>query len=83
MAASLHRGNRLSGPSGSVIILCLTTSLGYDAIQNTCADSPPAQKLTAGVDRFVCFCNARVKTSYEPHQKQKNVRNSSVAESPW
>jgi hypothetical protein len=35
---------------------CLTTSDGYEKIQNICADSPPAQKLTAGSDRGVyCF----------------------------
>lgn len=28
LAASLHRGNRLPSPSGSVIMRCLTTSLG-------------------------------------------------------
>ena len=61
---------------------CFTTSLGYDVIQKICADNPPAQKLTAGVDRFVLFCSNLVKTSYDPHQKQKNVRKRSVAERP-
>lgn len=32
---------------------CFTTSDGYDVIQKICAERPPAQKLTAGVESEV------------------------------
>lgn len=63
LAASLQVRNLLSGPSESVMMRCFTTSLGYDVIQKTCADKPPAQKLTAGAEREVCVERAWVKTS--------------------
>lgn len=58
LAASFHRRNFLSPspspfPNGSVMMRCLTTSDGYDVIQNTCAERPPAQKLMAGVESAV------------------------------
>lgn len=51
-------------------------------IQKTCADKPPAQKLIAGVDNGVCDDMARVITSYDDHQKKKNVRKTNVANKP-
>jgi hypothetical protein len=55
LAASLQRGKRRPAPSGSVMTLCFTTSLGYEVSQKTCAESPPAQKLMAGAERLVLF----------------------------
>ena len=81
-ATSRHRGNFRSGPNGSVIIRCLITSLGYDVIQKTWADKPPAQKFTAGAERFVCVLSSCENFSYDPHQKQKKVRKRRVALRP-
>ena len=50
--------------------------------QKTCAESPPAQKLTAGVERAVWFEKACVSMSYEDHQKKKKDRKMSVADRP-
>ncbi len=61
---------------------CLTTSDGYDVIQNTWADKPPAQKLIAGVESGVWFDIARDSQSYELHQKKKKLRKMSVAHKP-
>lgn len=82
-AASLQWKKRRPAPSSSVMIRCLTTSDGYAVSQNTCADSPPAQKFTAGADSDVCLTRASVIKSYDDHQKKKNDRKISVAASPW
>ena len=88
LAASFHRGNiRWPSPrplpSGSVMMRCLITSEGYDVIQKIWAERPPAQKLTAGVDRWVELDRKRLRRSYDPHQKKKNDRKRSVAVRPW
>ena len=82
LAASLHLGYLRSAPNPSVMMRCLTTSDGYEKIQNICADSPPAQKLTAGSDRGVCRRSALEYRSYVDHQQKKKERKSSVAKSP-
>lgn len=87
IAASFHRRNRRSPspwapPRGSVMSLFLTTSEGYDVIQKIWAESPPAQKLIAGAGSAVFSRMNREIISYEPHQKKKNDRNKSVAQSP-
>jgi hypothetical protein len=84
-AASDHFLYFLSGsfPSPSVIIFCLTTSEGYENIQNICALKPPAQKLTAGSESLVCVRRASLYNSYVDHQQKKKVRNRSVAKRPW
>lgn len=67
-AASFHQRKRRSPspslpPMGSVMRRCLTTSDGYEVSQKIWAEIPPAQKLTAGADRFVFSLNQRVSTS--------------------
>ena len=46
------------------MIRCFTTSDGYEVIQKTCAERPPAQKLIEGVESDVEVVKKRVKRSY-------------------
>lgn len=67
-AASFQDRNFLSPspktpPMGSVMSRCFTKSDGYEVIQNSWADSPPAQKLMAGLDILVRSFIIRVRMS--------------------